>query len=296
VAVVVLTYNGREDTLRCLDSLSQTDWTPLSVVLVDNASGDGTAEAVHTQYPSVTVLEQDDNLGFAEGNNVGMRHALESGADYVFALNNDTILAPDAITWCVETAQQHEDTGAVCPLIYFLQPPDLIWYAGADFDPRRARSGGMLGYREADRGQHTTGGETGRVAGAAVLFPRQVLEQVGLFESGLFLQYEDVEWSLRARQAGYRIYFTPEAKIWHAVSAGTGGENSPLLGYYGTRNHIIVCRRYAPLTGFAALRRELGILVVHLAGVHKTSKPLAYVRAVTRGWRDGRHARTGRLM
>jgi GT2 family glycosyltransferase len=294
VTVVVLTYDGREDTLSCLDSLAESDWIPLSVVVVDNGSHDGTAAAVRAEHPSVTVLEQDDNLGFAEGNNVGMRHALASGADYVFVLNNDTILAPDTITRCVEATERHADAGAVCPMMYFFEPANLIWYAGAAFDPRRARSGGMLGYRELDRGQHSTAGETGRIAGAAVLFPREALERVGVFDGSLFLQFEDVEWSLRARQSGYRTYVAPEAKIWHKVSAGTGGENSPTLGYYGTRNHIIVCERYAPLSGLAALRRELAIVFFQLTGARKSKQKLAYTRAVMRGWLDGRHGNTGR--
>jgi GT2 family glycosyltransferase len=263
------------------------------VILVDNDSSDGTAEAVYTQYPAVCVIRQEENLGFAEGNNVGIRHALDLDADYVLLLNNDTTIAADAIARCVEVAQLHPDIGAVCPLIYFADPPTLIWYAGATFDPSRAHSGRMLGYRQLDGGQFAHTRETTRAVGAAVLVPRPVLEEIGLLDRGLFFLYEDVDWSLRARRAGYRIYVVPDAKVWHRVSATAGGEHSSTNAYYGTRNHIVVCRRHAPLDGTAALRREIGILAVHVAGARRARRRLAYLRAVVAGWRDARRGRMG---
>jgi hypothetical protein len=252
-----------------------------------------TAETVRLQHPTVCVIRQEDNLGFAEGNNVGVRHALALGADYVLLLNNDTTVAEDAIAKCVETAQLHTDTGAVCPVIYFAEPSKLIWYAGATFDPRRARSGRMLGYRELDRGQFASSSETDRATGAAVLMSRQALERVGLLDRELFFLYEDVDWSLRARDAGYRIYVSPAARVWHQVSATAGGEHSSTIAYYDTRNHIAVCQRHAPLRGLRALRRDGGILAVHLAGSRRAQRPLRYLRAVLDGWSDGRRGRTG---
>jgi GT2 family glycosyltransferase len=293
VAAVVLAHNGRADTLSCLASLQRASWRALTVILVDNGSLDGTAEAVHAQYPAVRVLRQEKNLGFAEGNNVGIRLALQLHADYIFLLNNDTTIAADAIARCVAAARLHADVGAICPLIYFAQPPNLIWYAGAIFDPSRAHSGRMLGYRELDRGQFASAHETARATGAAVLVPRQVLEEVGLLDRELFFLYEDVDWSLRATQAGYRIYVVPDARVWHRVSASAGGEHSATIAYYDTRNHIVICRRYAPMRGGAALRREIGIVAVHLAGARRARRKLEYVRAVLAGCRDARRERMG---
>jgi GT2 family glycosyltransferase len=293
VAVVVLTHNGRADTLDCLDSLERSDWSALSVIVVDNGSLDGTAAAVAERHGEVCVLRQEQNLGFAEGNNVGIRHALETGADHVLLLNNDTTIAPDTISRCVETARRHPDAGAVCPVIHFAEPAESIWYAGAVFDPRRARSGRMLGYREVDHGQFDTSTVTDRAVGAAMLMPRSVLAEVGLLDADLFFLYEDVDWSLRARHAGRRIYLAPSARVWHRVSATAGGEHSPTIAYYDTRNHLTVCRRHAPLSGVASLRRELAILLVHLAGARRARRRLAYLAAVLRGWCDGRRGRLG---
>ncbi len=294
MAIVVLAHNGLSDTLDCLDSLQHVDWDALSVIVVDNGSSDGTPEAVRTRHPAVGVLEQGRNLGFAEGNNVGIRHALDAGADYVFLLNNDTTLAPDVVAECVAVARRHPDTGAVCPLICFAEPPTLVWFAGADFDARRAHSGRMLGYRELDRGQFADVAETDRMAGAAVLLPRTTLERVGLLDGDLFFLYEDVDWSLRARRAGYRIYMAPRGRVWHRVSASAGGEHSPMIAYYDTRNHVVVCRRHAPMRGPSGLRREIAVLFVHLAGARRSKRRWAYLAAALRGWGDGRRARLGR--
>jgi GT2 family glycosyltransferase len=293
VAAVVLAHNGRDDTLRCLASLADARWAALTVIVVDNASRDGTAEAVHARYPEVHRLGQDENYGFAEGSNIGIRHALEAGAEYVLLLNNDTTIDPDAIAECVKVGQLHGDAGAICPIIYFLQPPTTIWYAGATFNPHRANSGRMIGYREVDGGQLSSTRQTDRVSGAAVLIPSAVLGRVGLLDARLFFLYEDVDWSLRVRRAGYRIYVTPEAKVWHRVSASAGGEHSALIAYYDTRNHVVVCERHGPLRGLAACRRRLGILAVHLAGARRAQRRLAYIGAVLAGWRDARRGRLG---
>lgn len=291
----MLAHDGLEDTLTCLRSLSQVNWSALSVILVDNGSSDGTAAAVRAGFARVSVIERAHNAGFAEGSNIGIRHALGAGADYVLLLNNDTTLEPDAIAHCVQAARENANVGAVCPLIYFAEPPTLVWYAGAAFDPRRARSGRVLGYRETDRGQFTARGETDRATGAALLLVRAAIEQVGLLDRELFFLYEDVDWSLRARDAGWRVWLEPRAKVWHRVSATAGGEHSPTIAYYDTRNHLVVCARHAPLRGLRALARELAILLLHVAGARRSARPVAYVRAASRGWRDGRRNRLGAM-
>jgi GT2 family glycosyltransferase len=293
VAAVVLTHNGREDTLRCLASLAESAWPWLTVIVVDNASEDGTLDAVAERYPDVQKLRQERNVGFAEGNNAGIRHAIALGCDYVLLLNNDTIVEAHAVGACVEVAQRYPDCGAACPLIQFADPSNLIWYGGAVFDPRKAHSGRMVGYREQNLGQFKDAQTTERAVGAAVLIPRPVLQEVGLLDDRLFFLYEDVDWSLRARCAGYQIYLVPEARVLHRVSASSGGEHSAHNAYYDTRNHMVVCRRHAPLRGIASFRREIGILGVHIAGARRAQRRRAYVGAVLRGWRDGRRERLG---
>jgi GT2 family glycosyltransferase len=293
VATVVLSWNGRSDTLACLRSLAKLDWPRHTAIVVDNGSTDGTAPAVREEFPGVDVIETGRNLGFAEGNNVGLREALAIGADYVLLLNNDTVVDRGVLKELVAEAEQRPDAGAFCPLIYYLDPPDRIWYAGARFDARRGHNGTHTGYGERDEDQYMAVRETGRGTGAAMLVRRAAIEQVGFLDGELFLQVEDVEWSLRMRSAGWRIFFVPAARVWHKVSRTVGGEHAPATAYYEVRNTLAVCDRYAPRHGLARLRRAMVVLGVAVAHARRGRRPLANVRAAIAGWRDWREGRLG---
>ena len=293
VAVVVLCWNGRDDTLECLASLERVRWDSLMTFVVDNGSTDGTLEAVREDFPDVVAIRSDENLGFAEGNNVGMRAAMAAGADYVLLLNNDTIADVNLVDALVSEARRRPDAGALCPMITYVDPPNLIWYAGARFDPRAVHNGRHTGYGELDRGQYRSVREIGRATGAAMLVPREVIERVGYFDGELFLQVEDVEWSLRMRAAGYRILFVPAGQVWHHVSVASGGERAPDTAYYEMRNTLAVCSRHAPLRGLARLRREAGMLAVHLLHARLAPRPVENARAVIEGWRVFRAGRLG---
>ena len=171
VAAVVLSWNRRDDTLACLRSLAAADPAP-HVIVVDNASTDGTSEAVRREFPAIELIENPANLGFAEGNDVGIRHALAHGADHVLVLNNDTEVDPAFLAPLLDEASRRPDAGALSPKILFAEPPDLIWFAGAEYDPHSGYNGRQRGYREHDDGSFDTVVETGRVCGAAMLVPR----------------------------------------------------------------------------------------------------------------------------
>lgn len=277
VAAVVLSWNGREDTLACLRSLEDED---VDVIVVDNASVDGTAEAV----TGVELIRNDENLGYAGGMNTGIRRALERGADAVLLLNNDVEVEPGAID-TLEAAVK--GAGAACPVVVFADQPGRIWYSGARLDPRRGYNGRHLTDRPA------AARETGRICGAAVLIPREAIEQVGPFDEELFAYYEDADWSLRARERGLRLLVVPEATVRHKVSASTGGEGSPLALYYSARNLLAVLERHAPLGRFGTWRRR----VVALGGLSAQAvlggRRVEGLRAVRAGWRDYRDGRFG---
>jgi GT2 family glycosyltransferase len=294
VAVVVLSWNGRDDTERCLHSLARVTYEPLTLVVVDNGSSDGSAEMVRSEFPETVLVENGANLGFAGGMNAGIHRALELGADAVVLLNNDTEVDPAFAEALVAAAQARPDAGALSAKIYFRDRPDHIWYAGARFDPRRGYNGRHVGYGEQDSARFAQVAETERACGAAMLVTREALDHVGLLDEDLFAYVEDAEWSLRARRAGYRVLVVPESRVWHGVSSTTGGEGSPRALYYSVRNLLVVCERYAPLSPLGTWRRRAVIVGAHAAQAlllrHRRAQGL---RAVVQGWRDFRRGRLG---
>ncbi|HWE82558.1 MAG TPA: glycosyltransferase family 2 protein [Gaiellaceae bacterium] len=293
VAVVILTWNGRDDTLACLRSLSAVTEPELVPIVVDNGSTDGTVEAVRDAFPGIELIETGANLGFAGGNNAGIRRALELGASHVLVLNNDVEVDPRFVSALMDEAERRPDAGALCSTILFAEPPGVIWFAGASFDPRSGYNGRQRGYGEADDGRFASVVETDRACGAAMLVPGPVLEHVGLFDDELFLYVEDVDWSLRARAADYRLYVVPRSKVTHKVSAGSGGESSPTTLYYDTRNSIVVYERHAPLAWLPTRRRRALVVGAHLAQAVLAGRRREGVGAVLAGWRDARRGRLG---
>jgi GT2 family glycosyltransferase len=296
VAVVILTWNGRQDTLACLESLARVDWPELDVIVADNGSSDGTVAAVSAAGYPVHVVENGFNAGFAAGNNAGIAAALARGADAVFVLNNDTEVPRGALRSLVQALNDDASVACVCPVVVYADAPDKLWFAGSRFDPSRARSGRNSDY-ELGRAPLPAGPVAiERAVGAAMLVRASVISELGAFAPELFYLHEDVDWSLRMRAAGWRILLVPDARIIHKVAASQGGQPlTPLTAYYGTRNDLEIGRRHGGLHGWRALRRELGCVLVHVvfALVHARGAGLRCALAALAGWRDYRLRRFG---
>lgn len=242
VSIIVLNYNGREDTLACLRSLEHLTYRNTDVIVVDNASSDGTEAAVRAAYPDKTFIQTGANLGFTGGNNVGIRHALEKGADYVLLLNNDTIVAPDFISVMVEVMEQNPDVGVAGPMIYYFSAPETIWSAGGKIDWARGLTS-MIGVNEDDKSQYgLSPRQTDFVTGCALMAKRAVWEKAGLLDDKFFMYYEETEWCVRATRAGYKIMLIPAAMIWHKISLEARA-TSPRTYYYMTRNRLLFLHR-----------------------------------------------------
>lgn len=241
VAIIVLTYNGVSDTLACLASLRRLDYPAarVQVVVVDNASSDATVAEVRTHFPEVVVVENGANLGFAAGNNVGLRYALDNGFAYALVLNNDTELAPDTLQALVAAAEADPRAGAVGPLIYYHAAPARVWSAGGAIDWRRGicRMEGEID----DVGQFAAIREVDFVTGCAMLIRRAALERAGLLDERFFMYFEETEWCVRAARAGFRILFVPQAKLWHKIPLDARFDKE-YLAYYMTRNRLLFLR------------------------------------------------------
>lgn len=279
---VVLSWNGREDTLACLESLRG-----VQTVCVDNGSSDGSADAVAERFPEVELIRTEVNLGFAAGNNVGIRRALDRSADWVLLVNNDASVEPGIVETLAAAAEARPDAGVLACKVLFAGA-DRLWYAGAAFDPYLGRS------RHEGFGEPDAPGElrdTVRATGAGMAVSRAAIEAAALFDEELFLYAEDLEWCLRIRAAGFAVVYVPGARVRHRVSAASGGAGSPTTSYYETRNMLAVVERHRPLPrGVTAVRRALVVVPRVLLAARRPRSAAAAVR----GWRDYRRGRMGR--
>ncbi|HEY5199183.1 MAG TPA: glycosyltransferase family 2 protein [Solirubrobacteraceae bacterium] len=290
VGVVVLSYEGADLTLDCLASLAADDYADRIEIVVDNGSADSVLSRVAELYPGTVRIRMDRNLGFSAGNNAGMAKALDLGCDHVLILNNDTLVECGAVGAMVAAARPRR---VVAPLIVYAEAPDIAWYAGARFDPRTGMPGRMEGYGRQLRDVDLAPRPTQRFSGAAVMVPAVAVREVGMFDDDLFFLFEDVEWSLRLRRAGYQIHFEPSARIRHRVARTQGGEHSLSSYYYGTRNQLAVSQALCPLSGLAAGRRAATVLGVYLARARRAPRPVAAATASLEGFRDWRRGRSG---
>jgi GT2 family glycosyltransferase len=293
-SVIVLSWNGKRDTLACLDSLRALERDDVRVVCVDNGSTDGSIEAIRERFPELDLIENGRNLGYAGGNNVGIRSALDAGAAWVVLLNNDATLARDTIDAFERAAAEHPRAGILSGKVLFQQPPDRIWFAGQRFNATLGYSGRPRGYGRPDGPAYSRTVPTERAAGALMAVSRRAIDTVGLLDEELFAYIEDVDWSLRAREAGFEVLFVPDARAWHAVGGSTGGEyGSTHTLYYGVRNMVVVCERHRPLGRVGTLLRRAAILATYLALVPPRRPWRRSLAAVLQGFRDARAGRMG---
>lgn len=242
VTIVILNWNNWPDTLDCVASCRRLSWPNLRIAIVDNGSGDGSEGILRERCPDATIIQTGSNLGFAGGSNVGIRHALETGADYVWLLNNDAVADPEALSELVAALQADPAAAASGSKIYYHDDPQRIWSAGGIWSRGRLRLR-QRGAYQLDRGQFDTVRTVGSVSGCSMLLRASVIEGIGPLDERYFLYWEDTDWCARAQRNGYRVLFVPGSRVWHKVSA-TVAPRSRRQYYYNTRNGLRFCLRY----------------------------------------------------
>ncbi len=245
VSAIVLNWNSREMTAECLRSLLAMDARDFEIVVVDNGSRDGSPHYLRKAFPQITVIENGRNLGFAAGCNVGMKRALEDGAEYVLLVNNDTLVDRGLLRELVAEAERNPEAAIVSPRIYYYDFPDRIWWVGGTYNgwigiPRH------LDLRKKISARHEKSRNLEWATGCAMLVRCSVLREIGLFDERFFGQCEDVDLSLRARAGGYSVRYAPEAKLWHKEGIDyrkNAGEQA--RKFTGARNLLWLMHKHA---------------------------------------------------
>ena len=209
--------------------------------MLDNQSSDGSVEAIKNEYPDVQIIELQDNRGDAGNNNVGIAAAIEQGADWVFVLNEDTILAPDCLECLVENGEHDPATGIVGPLVYHHNAPDVIQSAGGVLGPYWECK--HFGVDEQDRGQFADVQEVEWISGCGILVRREAILQAGMIDERYFYYHEELEWCMRVRRSGWNILHVPQAKMWHK-GVTMGHKPKPSVTYYATRNRLLTLAKH----------------------------------------------------
>jgi GT2 family glycosyltransferase len=264
VALIILNWNQPAYTLACLRSLQSITYLNFKVFVLDNGSVDDSLLQIKALLPELSyeieLIPNGCNLGFAEGNNVGIRQALVQGADYVLLLNNDTEVAPNFIELLVDVAERDPKIGITGPKIYYYDDPKRIWSAGGLIT--KAGWTQQLGVNELDSPAFNQLREVDYVTGCAMLVKREVIEKIGTLDARFFAYYEETDWCARAHKAGYSIWYVPQSVLWHKISL-KARDLSPTYVYLMTRNRLLFLRNL----GFSPFRVWLSLITVDLRTV-----------------------------
>lgn len=280
VYAVILSWNRQDDTLECIESLLENDYARLRILVVDNASTDGTAVAIQERFPSVEVVTNDENLGFAEGNNVAIRYAMGRYVDYILLLNDDTVAAKDMVSGLVAVADTDPRIGVLTPKIYFHDDRSRIWSAGGA-RPLFMPGIKSIGFGKRDSPAYARQRDVDYTTACAVMVRATVFRDVGLFDPTYFMYHEDFDFSERVRRNGYRIVYVPQARVWHKEPLSTRNA-CPTRWYHLAKSSVPFCLRYSRLP-YVSLTLYVGWLILResVKGNFVAAKPCL------RGMRDG---------
>lgn len=277
-SIIILNWNGKTDTLACLDSLKKIDHPSFDIIVVDNGSIDDSCAAIKAAFPSVHLIETGKNLGFAEGNNVGIRHALENGADWLFLLNNDTVV-DSTILHAFQTQIEKDPKAAIIGgTPYLFEDQNRLDHLGGKWNKKTAQFD-FIGLRDIDSDllwkQNLS---LDYACGCALLIKRDVFEAVGLLEPRFFLIWEEADFCFRAKRAGFTIQTCRNAKLWHKVSASFKGKNHST--YFWWRNRLFwIERNCSPREKFCIY---IKVIIPELLHLYKISLLKRFQIALTR--------------
>ena len=240
IAIILLNYNGEIDTLECLESIKKINYLNFQTIIVDNASNDNLCEIILKNYPEIHLIANSDNFGFAEGNNIGIRYALKNNFDFIFLLNNDTIVDSEILNAFISASIEKPKAGILGAKIYQYQNKEIIDHFGGFWDKEKAEFK-SLANGEKDLKKYSKITEVDYVCGCSFFVKAQAFKEIGLLEKDFFLIWEESDFCTRAKRNGFKIYAVPKALLWHKISASFLGK--PHMHYYWWRNRLLWIKR-----------------------------------------------------
>lgn len=237
VYIILLNFNGYKDTIECVNSLEKVEYGNFEVIIVDNCSTDDSEKILRDQLPGYKVIQTHNNLGFAGGNNIGIKYALDSGAEYICLLNNDTIVEKDFLNHLVETAESDNNIGITSGIINYFENKNETWFSGGYISNIKGK-----GIHKINKPQELQT-EATFITGCLQLISRKVFKDVGLLPEDYFLYYEDLDFCQSVLNAGYKLVVNSNSYIYHKAG-GTAPYTSPLSIYYSNRNRYIFIKKY----------------------------------------------------
>lgn len=290
ISIITINFNGLKDTCELIDSIPFKE--NMEVIVVDNASKQDEASVISKRFPQVKVIRSTQNLGFAGGNNLGIK---EAKGRYILLINNDTYFKEFNIEALIERLESSNKTGIVCPKLRFAWGSNLIQFAGYTPLTNITVRNHAIGFGEEDHGQYDTAHPTPYAHGAAMLIKREAIENAGLMPECFFLYYEEIDWSMMFTRAGYEIWYDPACTVYHKESQTTG-QNSPLRTYYITRNRLLLVKRnYKGINKYLSYIYLIGIVGLRDILKYTFTRQFDLLNAVLQGILDFKSSKFSRL-
>jgi len=281
LSIVTINYNGLKDTCELIDSIPFSDDT--EVIVVDNASKQDEASIITERFPQVTVIRSSKNLGFAGGNNLGIK---EAKGKYILLINNDTYFKNFNIDTIIKRLELSDRIGIVSPKLKFAWGNNPIQFAGYTPLSSITVRNAAIGFGEEDNGQYNNAHPTPYAHGAAMFIKREAIDKVGLMPECFFLYYEEIDWSMMFTRAGYEIWYDPACTVYHKESQTTG-QNSPLRTYYITRNRLLLVKRnYKGFNKYLSYIYLIGIVGLRDIIKYTLTRKAKLKKAVLKGLKD----------
>ncbi|MCL5090434.1 MAG: glycosyltransferase family 2 protein [Patescibacteria group bacterium] len=252
VSIIIVTRNRQKIVEECLKSVYKTNYPNFEIILVDNGSSDETVPVIRKKFPQVKIVRSEQNLGANKGKNLGQKQAK---GDYFLFLDSDTTVAKNFLSALVLLAEKNPQAGIICPKMYYYDQKTILWYAGVKMNLLTSQTQN-IGSNEGDHGQYDQVRET-LFAPTAYLAKKEVVKKLKGHDEIFFMTYGETDYGFRARKAGFKILFCPEAKLWHRLGQEENtksirglGFNMPMRAYYFARNRVIFMKRHSPPKNF----------------------------------------------